>query len=49
MAAEELEGEYEPFNEKMRRLPGQLSVEFEKAAGLEEQIRNNVTTLGYGA
>ena len=44
-AAEEDDGE--PFAEKMGRLTSQLSEQFAKSAKLEEQIRQNLTGLGY--
>jgi type I restriction enzyme M protein len=47
VGAEEVEDGGEPFDEKMQRLTAELSGQFEKSKGLEEEIRKNLGGLGY--
>jgi type I restriction enzyme M protein len=37
----------EPFDEKMKRLTAELSRQFEKSKGLEEEMRKNLAGLGF--
>ena len=46
IAEEEDDGE--PFDEKMKRLTGELSKCFEESNRLQEQIRKNLEAIGYG-
>ena len=48
VGAEEVEDDGEPFEEKMKRLTGQLDEQFKESARLETEIRNNLAKLGYG-
>ena len=41
------EGDGEPFDEKMKRLTGELSGLFEKSHELEDGIRKNLGAIGY--
>jgi len=47
VGAEAVEDDGEPFDEKMKRLTAELSGQFEKSSGLEEDIRKNLAGLGY--
>ena len=44
---EEEEEDSEPFDEKMERLTKKLSEQFGKSKELEEEIRKNLSGLGY--
>ena len=44
---EEVEGDGEPFEEKMTRLTSELSVMFAESRRLEEEIRNKLGAIGY--
>jgi len=48
VGAEEVEEDAEPFEEKMKRLVGELEKQFEEGARLEKEIRKNLRGLGYG-
>ena len=45
---EEQERDAEPFDEKMKRLRGELSGLFAKSHELEDKIRRNLGAIGYG-
>lgn len=47
VGTEEIEGDGEPFDEKMGRLSAELAVQFEKSEGLKEQIKENMEEFGY--
>jgi type I restriction enzyme M protein len=47
VGAEEAEEDAESFEEKMKRLTGELSEQFKKSQDLEEEIRKNMGKLGY--
>ena len=49
VGAAEVEDDDEPFDEKMKRLVGTLSEQFEEATRLETIIRANLRGLGYDA
>ncbi|MGN9235593.1 hypothetical protein ACTM8Z_09935 [Atopobiaceae bacterium HCP3S3_D6] len=38
----------EPFDEKMKRLTGELSKCFEESDRLQEEIKKNLEAIGYG-
>jgi len=46
VGAEEVEDDGEPFEDKMRRLVGELGGQFEESSRLEESIRKNMQELG---
>tara|TARA_R110002049_G_scaffold2750_3_gene21826 strand:- start:15015 stop:16598 length:1584 start_codon:yes stop_codon:yes gene_type:complete len=48
VGAEEVEDDGEPFEDKMRRLVGELGGQFEESSRLEEAIKSNLEALGYG-
>ena len=48
VGAAEVEEEDEPFEEKMKRLTGQLEEQFAEGARLEKTIRANLKGMGYG-
>ena len=48
VGAEEVEDDGEPFDDKMRRLVGELGDQFEESQRLEEAIKSNLEALGYG-
>jgi type I restriction enzyme M protein len=48
VGAEEVEGDGEPFEEKMPRLVAKLHVQFAEAVKLEQAIKANLKGLGYG-
>jgi type I restriction enzyme M protein len=48
VGAEAVEEDDEPFNEKMKRLVGELNEQFAESAKLEAAIRSNLEGLGYG-
>jgi len=48
VGAEEVEDDDEPFEEKMKRLTGQLYEQFAESRKLEKAIRSNLEGLGYG-
>lgn len=48
VGAVEAEDEGEPFDEKMKRLTAELTQQFADGQRLEEQIRANLDSLGYG-
>ncbi|WP_409967186.1 class I SAM-dependent DNA methyltransferase [Bengtsoniella intestinalis] len=45
---EEQADDGEPFDEKMKRLTGELGELFEQSHGLEQEIRKNLEAIGYG-
>ena len=47
MGIEEQEDDGEPFEDKMRRLTGELSVLFEQSRQLEAQIKKQLGAIGY--
>lgn len=47
VGAEEIEEDDECFDEKMKRLTLELSIQFKESAKLEEEIRKNLELLGY--
>lgn len=48
VGAEEVEGDGEPFDEKLKRLVAKLEEQFAEGARLEKEIRKNLRGLGYG-
>ena len=42
------EEDKEPFDEKMKRLTGELSEQFKESKKLEEEIKKNFGRIGYG-
>ena len=48
VGAEEVEDDGEPFEDKMRRLVGELGGQFEESSRLERAIKSNLEALGYG-
>ena len=48
VGAEEVEDDGEPFEQKMKRLVGELSEQFAESARLETAIKANLRGLGYG-
>lgn len=48
VGAEEVEGDGEPFDEKMTRLVAELNSQFLESAKLEKAIKANLKGLGYG-
>jgi type I restriction enzyme M protein len=48
VGATEVEDDGEPFEEKMRRLVGELNEQFAQSTELEAAIRSNLEGLGYG-
>jgi type I restriction enzyme M protein len=48
VGAEEIEEEGEPFQEKMTRLARELNGQFDESAKLEDAIKRNLLSLGYG-
>ena len=48
VGSEEVEGDGEPFDEKMRRLVAELNSQFMESAKLEKTIKVNLKGLGYG-
>jgi type I restriction enzyme M protein len=48
VGAEEVEGDGEPFDEKMKRLTAKLQEQFKESARLEKAISQNLKGLGYG-
>ena len=49
VGAEEVEDEGEPFDEKMTRLVAELNAQFAESAKLEQAIKANLASLGYGS
>jgi type I restriction enzyme M protein len=47
VGAEEVEDDGEPFDEKMKRLTGQLESQFAESAKLEKRIKENLRRIGY--
>jgi type I restriction enzyme M protein len=47
VGSEETADDGEPFDEKMRKLVCELNAQFAESAKLEQQIRNNLGTLGF--
>ncbi|MEA1945576.1 MAG: N-6 DNA methylase, partial [Euryarchaeota archaeon] len=47
VGAEEVKDDGEPFDEMVLRLTAELSGQFEKSKGLEEEIRKNLAGLGF--
>ena len=47
VGAEEIEEDDECFDDKMKRLTSELSVQFKESAKLEEEIKKNLEVLGY--
>jgi type I restriction enzyme M protein len=48
VGAEEVEDDGEPFEQKMKRLVGELNEQFVESARLESAIKTNLRGLGYG-
>ena len=48
VGAEEVEDDGEPFEQKMKRLVGELNEQFSESARLEAAIKANLRGLGYG-
>ncbi len=48
VGAEDVEDDGEPFEEKMARLAAELNGQFVESAKLEEAIKSNLESLGYG-
>ena len=48
VGTEELEGNAEPFEEKMQQLVAELAELFERAEDLRDEIKANLEELGYG-
>lgn len=48
VGAEDIEDDGEPFEDKMRRLVGELGGQFEESSRLEDAIKFNLEALGYG-
>ena len=48
VGTEEVEGDGEPFGEKMERLTAELAEQFKKSEELKVQIKKNLEVLGYG-
>ncbi len=48
VGAEEVEDDGEPFEQKMKRLVGELNEQFAESARLESAIKDNLRGLGYG-
>jgi type I restriction enzyme M protein len=48
VGAEEVEDDGEPFEQKMKRLAGELNEQFAESARLESAIKANLRGLGYG-
>ncbi len=48
VGAEEVEDDGEPFEQKMKRLVGELNEQFAESARLEAAIKANLRGLGYG-
>lgn len=48
VGAEEVEDDGEPFEDKMKRLVGELTEQFAESARLESAIKANLRGLGYG-
>ncbi len=49
VGAEEVEGDGDPFGEKMPRLVPELHAQFAESAKLEQAIKANLRGLGYGS
>lgn len=47
MGIEEVEDDGEPFDDKMKRLTGELAGLFEKSHELEQEIREKLGAIGY--
>ncbi len=47
VGSEQIEGDGEPFEDKMRRLAAELDQQFEQGAALEKSIRDNLRALGF--
>ena len=47
VGTEEVEGDGEPFGEKMERLKAELAEQFKKSKELKVQIKKNLEALGY--
>lgn len=47
MGIEEQEDDGEPFDDKMKRLTGELSEMFQKSHELEAEIKKNLGAIGY--
>lgn len=48
VGAEQIQDEGEPFDEKMTRLLGELNSQFAESTKLEQAIKTNLASLGYG-
>jgi len=48
VGAEEIQGDAEPFDEKMKCLTRRLRERFEEPARLEDSIRKNLKEIGFG-
>lgn len=49
VGAEDVEDEGEPFEEKMTRSVGELDAQFAESAKLEQAIKRNLASIGYGS
>jgi type I restriction enzyme M protein len=49
VGAEEAEDEGEPFEEKMTRLVSELNAQFEVSTNLQQTIKSNLASIGYGS
>jgi type I restriction enzyme M protein len=48
VGAEEVEDEGEPFDEKMTRLVNELDAQFAESEKLQQTIKSNLASIGYG-
>lgn len=48
VGAEDIEEDMEQFDEKMRKLKSELAEQFKKSKELEEEIKKNLGSIGYG-
>jgi type I restriction enzyme M protein len=48
VGTEEVEDDGEPFEQKMKRLVGELNEQFAESSRLEAAIKANLRGLGYG-
>ncbi len=48
VGTEDVEDDGEPFDDKMKRLTGNLSEQFEESKKLEEEIKKNLKVIGWG-
>ena len=48
VGAADVEGDGEPFEDKLARLTAELETQFAESTRLEDAIRRNLERLGYG-